>query len=200
MTDRIILIGDIFINVDQAKISGVDMELAYQRDVNLFGGSEESVNARLFGTWLDENSETLAGTNKIDRAGQTGIQQSDGIAYALPEFKLTSNLSYGYGPFTAFVQGRYIGSGTTENSLVEGVNIESNDVDSAFYVDLRLSYHHEFEGGSGIEFYGSMTNLFDQDPPVTPYYSAFLGYAQQYNASLFDVLGRRFVAGVKLNF
>jgi outer membrane receptor protein involved in Fe transport len=200
MTDRIILIGDVFINVDQAKISGVDMELAYQRDVNLFGGSEESVNARLFGTWLDENSETLAGTNKIDRAGQTGIQQSDGVAYALPEFKFTGNVSYGYGPFTAFVQGRYIGGGTSENSLVEGVNIESNDVDSAFYVDLRLSYLHEFEGGAGIEFYGSMTNLFDQDPPVTPYYSAFLGYAQQYNASLFDVLGRRFVAGVKLNF
>ncbi len=200
ITDRIILIGDVFINVDQAKISGVDLELSYNREANLFGSGDESVHARLFGTWLDENSETLAGTNKIDRAGQTGIQQSDGVAYALPEFKFTTNVSYDYGPFTAFVQGRYIGGGATENSLVEGVNIESNHVDSAFYVDLRLSYRHEFEGGAGIELYGSMTNLFDQDPPITPYYSAFLGYAQQYNASLFDVLGRRFVAGVKLNF
>ena len=40
----------------------------------------------------------------------------------------------------------------------------------------------------------------EADPPVTPYYSAFLSYAQQYNPSLFDVLGRRFVVGAKVAF
>jgi iron complex outermembrane receptor protein len=41
------------------------------------------------------------------------------------------------------------------------------------------------------------TNLLDKDPPVTATYSAFLGYASQVNTQLFDVLGRRFTAGVK---
>ncbi|WP_133162110.1 TonB-dependent receptor plug domain-containing protein [Hyphococcus luteus] len=199
VTDRIVLIGDVFVNVDQAKISGIDLETSYQRDVSLFGG-DESLSWRFFGTWLDENSETLAGTNKIDRAGQTGIQQSDGIAYALPEFKFTTNVTYANGPFTSFLQGRYIGSGTTENSLEEGVDIGSNHVDSAFYLDLGLTYRHEFDSGSGIEFYGTMTNLLDQDPPVTPYYSAFWGYSVQANPALFDVLGRRFVVGARVNF
>ncbi len=199
MTDRIVLIGDVFVNVDQAKISGIDLETSYQRDVSLFGG-DESIGWRFFGTWLDENSETLAGTTKIDRAGQIGLQQSDGIAYALPEFKFTTNVSYDKGPFTAFLQGRYIGSGTIENSLVEGVDIGSNHVDSVFYLDLGLTYRHELDNGAGIELYGNMTNVLDQDPPVTPYYSAFFGYTQQTNQSVHDVLGRRFVIGARVNF
>ncbi|WP_375207300.1 TonB-dependent receptor plug domain-containing protein [Hyphococcus sp.] len=199
VTDRIVLIGDVFINVDQAKISGIDLETSYQRDVSLFGG-DESIGWRFFGTWLDENSETLAGTNKIDRAGQVGLQQSDGIAYTLPEFKFTTNLTYEYGPFRTFLQGRYIGGGTIENSLTEGVDIGSNHVDSAFYLDLGLSYFHELDEGSGIELYGNMTNVLDQDPPITPYYSAFFGYTQQANPSLHDVLGRRFVIGARVNF
>jgi hypothetical protein len=109
----------------------------------------ESISARLFASWLDENSEALAGAATIDRAGQTGIQQSDGIAYSLPEWKATGNLTYQNGGFSAFLQGRYIGDGTLQNTLVEGVNIESNHVDSAFYADLALSYRWGTRRGRG---------------------------------------------------
>ena len=142
---------------------------------------DESIGARLFASWLDENSEALAGAATIDRAGQTGIQQSDGIAYSLPEWKATGNLTYQNGGFSAFLQGRYIGDGTTQNTLVEGVNIESNHVDSAFYADLALSYRWELGEGAELEVFGQVTNLLDEDPPITAYYSAFLGYSQQYN-------------------
>lgn len=197
-TDRLVLVGDVFVNVDRNTVSGIDLEASYRRDINLFGGSPEDISARLFATWLDENSETLAGATTIDRAGQTGIQQSDGIAYALPEFKATGNLTYRNGGFAAFLQGRYIGSGTIENSLVEGVQIESNHVDSAFYADARLSYRYGLGAGADLEIFGQVTNLFDEDPPITPYYSAFLGYSQQYNPNLFDVLGRRYTLGFRL--
>jgi hypothetical protein len=115
----------------------------------------------------------------------------------LPDFKLTANVSYARGPFTAFVQGRYIGSGIMESTLVEGVDIQSNKVDSAFYTDLRLSYTRELQSGGSLEVFGSVTNLLDEEPPITPYYSVFLGYAQQTNSGLFDVLGRTYVAGVR---
>src|SRR5690606_24292111 len=177
--DRLILVGDVFVNIDQARVRGRDLEVAYLREVAWFGGAGQSLGVRLLASWLDENSQVLAGTRKIDRAGQTGIEQSTGTAYELPDFKATMNATFATGPFTVFLQGRYIGSGIMESTLVEGVNIESNKVDSAFYTDLRLSYARELRGGATLEVFGNVTNLFDEDPPVTPYFDAFLGYARQ---------------------
>ena len=42
-----------------------------------------------------------------------------------------------------------------------------------------------------------MTNLTDKSPPVEGTFSAFTGSSTQYNAGLFDVLGRRYTMGVK---
>jgi outer membrane receptor protein involved in Fe transport len=199
-TDRLILVGDVFINIDEAIVSGRDLEVAYTRPVSWFGSGSQSISARIFASWLEENSETLAGTRKIERAGQTGIEQSTGTAYALPDFKATANVAYRHGPFNVFLQGRYIGSGTSENALVEGVDIESNQIESTFYTDLRFSYTHDLAGGADLEVFANVTNLFDEDPPVTPYYSVFLGNAIQTNSSLFDLLGRRYTAGVRVRF
>jgi outer membrane receptor protein involved in Fe transport len=197
VTDRIILIGNVFVNVAVASVEGVDLEVSYNRGLTLFGGAPESIGARLFASWLIENTQNL-GSRTIDRAGQTGIQQSDGVAYALPDFKATGNITYDWEGFSLFLQGRYIGSGTNENvPLPTAAPFEDNHVDSAFYADMSLSYTFDLGGRSSIEVFGNVTNLFDEDPPVTPYYSAFLGYAQQYNPSLFDVLGRRYTAGVR---
>lgn len=198
--DRLVLVGDVFINIDQARVRGRDLELAYERSVSWIGDGSQSFRARLFASWLEENSETLAGTNKIDRAGQTGIEQSTGAAYQLPDFKATANVSYSNGPFTAFVQGRYIGSGIMERGLVEGVDIESNAVDSAFYTDLRLSYTRDLSAGATMEIFGNVTNVLDEDPPVTPYYSVFLGHGIQTNSGLFDLVGRSYVAGLRFSF
>ena len=195
-TDRIILVGAQYINIDKSVVSGVDVELDYTRDVSILGGEAETLGARFLASFLSKNTQGIGTAVNIDRAGQTGIQQSDGVAYSLPDFKATGNITYRNGGFTAFLQGRYIGSGTIENALVEGVDIESNHVSSAFYLDLRLSQDIELSNGQMMQLYVSATNLNDQDPPITPYYSVFLGYSQQYNPSLFDVLGRRFNFGV----
>jgi iron complex outermembrane receptor protein len=199
--DRLILVGDVFINIDEAVVSGSDLEIAYSNDVDWFGsGGPETVSARFFASWLDENSEILGGTNKIDRAGQTGIQPSDGVAYSLPDFKLTGHFTYSNGPFNVFVQGRYIGSGTMENTAVQGVTIEDNSVDSVLYTDLRLGYTKDLASGTTLEIYGNITNLTDEDPPITPYFSAFTGGTTQANPGLFDLLGRRYTAGFRLSF
>ena len=198
-TDRLVLVGNTYVNINEAMVRGVDFEAGYRHDVRVFGGSE-SVSGRVFGSWLLENSTTNLGAAKIDRAGQTGIQQSDGVGYSLPKFKATGNITYANGGFSAFVQGRYIGPGTIENALTAGKDIERNHVDSAFYTDLRLAYRFERAERAKLEIYATVTNLFDVDPPVTPYWSAFAGYALQDNPTLFDVLGRRFVIGARFQY
>jgi hypothetical protein len=69
-------------------------------------------------------------------------------------------------------------------------------VDSVFYADLRLGYEFGV-GNTTVELWGSVTNLFDTDPPVTPTYAPFSGYSTQVNAGVYDVLGRRYTVGLK---
>jgi outer membrane receptor protein involved in Fe transport len=198
VTDRLILVGNLYVNINQAMVRGIDMEADYHRPIHVLGGNE-AISARFFASWLLENSIINNGATKIDRAGQVGIQQSDGVPYSLPDLKATANLTYTNGPFGLFLQGRYISAGTFENALVVGKDIESNHVPAVFYADLRVSYAFDVKH-SNLEMYATVTNLFDKDPPVTPYYSTFAGYAQQYNAGLYDVLGRRFVVGAKFRY
>jgi hypothetical protein len=195
----LVLVGDVFVNINQAVVSGVDLELGYSHEITMFGG-DERISARLFASWLDENSQTLAGASTIDRAGQTGFQQSDGSAYALPDFKWTANVTYTTGGFSTFLQGRYIGAGVNENNPPANARLVDNDVDPAFYADLRLAYRWDVSDEKNIELFGVVTNLLDEDPPVTPYYSPFTGYATQFNSQLFDALGRRYVVGARLAF
>ncbi len=197
VTDLPILVGNVYVNINTALVRGIDIEADYTHDIRLLGGSE-SITGRFLGSYLIENSQQLNGAAKIDRAGQTGIQQSDGVPYALPRFKFTASVSYTNGPFTAYVQGRFISSGTFENAAVAGTTIESNHVPPIFYTDLTLRYRLKVVANT--EIFGTITNLFDVDPPVTPYYSTFGDYSLQSNASVYDVLGRRFVVGATLRF
>jgi outer membrane receptor protein involved in Fe transport len=65
---------------------------------------------------------------------------------------------------------------------------------------LRLSYTRDLRGDTSLEIFGNIANVLDEDPPVTPYFSVFLGYATQTNSGLFDLLGRNYTAGVRLRF
>ena len=198
---KIILVGNQFVNVAQSRVEGIDAELAYRQDLDLFGG-EESVSARVFATYLLDRSDVGA-TGAVTRFhGLTGLAPDTGAPGMFPKFKATGNFTYSNGPFRAFFQGRLIGSGKRTYRIgaadaVEGVNIADNSVPAVFYLDTRLSYEFGF-AGSEIEAFVSATNLLDKDPPVTGTFSNFLGYSGQVNTQLFDVLGRRFVAGVKL--
>ncbi len=196
-TDRLILVGDQFVNIDEAVVSGTDLEVTWRKDI---GSSGQTISTRVFASWLDENSEILAGVRKIDRAGQTGVEVSTGAARALPDFRMTGNVTYANGPFSVFLQGRYIASGTQENAAIEGVNISSNKVDSVFYTDLNVSWTKDLSGGSTLQVFGNITNLTDEDPPVTAWWSNFQGAAVQTNALLFDLLGRRYTAGIRWQF
>jgi iron complex outermembrane receptor protein len=175
-------------------------KIQYTRDIDWFGSGPETIGARFFASWLDENSEILAGTTKIDRAGQTGIEQTTGDEYSLPDFKLTGNVTYSNGPFSVFLQARYIASGTLENEQRPGFIPESNHVDSVLYTDLRFGWLKDLSSGSTIEIFANITNLTDEDPPISPYYSVFTASSNQDNPGIFDLLGRRYTAGFRLSF
>jgi hypothetical protein len=177
-------------------VEGLDFETSYRTRLKLFGG-EESISGRAFASWLIHRSETGATGVTIDRAGQTGTQPSDSVSYGYPRFKLTSNVAYKNGPFSVFVQGRYISPGTNENAPPSSVKIGHNRVTSAYYVDLNLGYTFAL-GGHDLQLFANVTNLLDKAPPIAPGWNSLGNYATQTNPGLFDVIGRRFVLGARV--
>jgi hypothetical protein len=149
-------------------------------------------------TFLRDNSTTGSTGVRTDRAGETGF-------FSLPEWKHTLSAMYGNGPLDLFVQGRYIDSGllsATNNvpNATTGVvlyNVADNTVDSAFYVDTRISWTFTTRNGE-IEVFGNINNVLDEDPPIAATWDAFGAGANQRNSALFDLLGRRYMIG--LNF
>ena len=185
---------NLFINTAEARARGVDFELSYARPVSLFGGNEH-IRARLLAGHVKELSTTQAGALKVDRAGQTGLQNPAGNA---PDWQGTFSLSYDRGPLSATVQERYINSGTYDATYVQGVDIDDNTIASAAYTNLELAYKGEMSGTSTWQTYLNVTNVFNRDPPLVATWG-FTG-SQQTNTGLFDIYGRRYNVGVRFNF
>lgn len=188
-TNRVELVNAVYLNVNKSKVSGMDLELAYRRAVDWFGGGER-ITARLFGTYLAENSSTNFGAAKVDRAGQTG----GGLA--LPKYKATANVRYSRGPLSVSVQGRYIDSGLLDANELRLIRADDNTVDSAFYTDLNVTWQPL---DAKWRVYGNITNAFDVSPPVTASFGTFGGTSSQTNPALFDLLGRRYMLGIGID-
>ena len=203
-TGSLVLVGDVFVNVAQSAVEGIDFEASYRSDVNLLGGEGESIGIRLFASWLLERSETSANGSTTNFAGQLGATQSSGAYLPYADFKATASLTYNNSGFSGLIQARHTGDGYHDVCGVAGrcpaaslIYLEDNTVEAVTYVDLRLGYEFDL-GGTELEVFGNVTNLFDESPPVTPSYTAFLGYPNQYNAAVYDVLGRRYTVGLRL--
>jgi len=185
-----------YLNVNETRATGWDIETSYRRPINVFGGGE-NLTLRAFFSHMTELSTTVDGIVD-DNAGQTGLTGPVGSIGGAPDWRGTMTVGYSRGPLSVSVQERWINSGTYDASWVEGRDIDTNRVSGIFYTNLRLGY--DFERGDGtLQAYVNVSNLFDRDPVVAATYSDFFGSSHT-NEALFDKLGRTYVAGVKLNF
>lgn len=181
------LVNQSVLNVNAARVTGVDVEAAYRRPVDWFGGGE-SINLRLYAGYQSENSRTNFGAAKVENAGN----------YLFPELKVTGSISYSRGPLTVFLQERYTAETNRENFWVEGVDIDDNSVDAVWYTDLNVSYDIERMGGDW-QLFANVANLLDEDPPVVANFANFGANSQQ-TLGQFDRLGRRYTVGLRARF
>ncbi len=181
---------DRYQNINGQKVVGTDAEADYQ--LSLGGG--RTLGFRLIGSYLDQFSLHNINVPVQQQAGTTGN-------LPLPRLQLNLGASYTQGPFSVFLNERYISSGRrmwNDNKPALGGQIINDDhIPSALYTDLNLAYNSS--GGDGAGTWGvylNVQNLLDRAPPRVPIFSTFNGTTDT-NRSLFDVLGRRFVLGVK---
>jgi iron complex outermembrane receptor protein len=203
----------IFINLQQQKIEGADIEMVYRGDANLFGDKSEDFAVRFLTSYLGENSIQSQGGILDDRSGQIG-------GFGFPEWKVTTNLTYNIENYSMFLQGRWIGDGLLDRTRREsdiripgpvpagsilaacGANIctiDDNSVPSTFLMDARFT--GRFGENDNLEVYGNIQNLLDREPVITPGNSVGrTGTGTSVNAGLYDILGRRYTIGVNYEF
>src|SRR4029077_6923620 len=122
---------------------------------------------RLFATRLMENSIQNRGSAVDELVGQISGP------ILLRDDKVSDMVTYTNGDWSGTVIGRYIGDGVLDRLLVEspvaipGVStIDNNHVGSVFYTDLSMTYQPS--SMKGLRVFGTINNLFDRPPPLTP--------------------------------
>jgi iron complex outermembrane recepter protein len=177
------------LNLNRQKTAGIDFELDYHPNAELLGGK---TGLRFLASYLAKQSLTLSGAKPIDYAGAVG--QTGGGYSNNPRWTATANLDWSKGRFELFAQERFISAGTYDVTRVEPKTIADNHVKSVFYTDVTLGYHVN----ENFRFFLTVNNLFDRDPPLAP--TGTLITFVPTNQQLYDVIGRRFTAGVNLKF
>ncbi|WP_447726151.1 TonB-dependent receptor plug domain-containing protein [Sphingomonas koreensis] len=115
---------------------------------------------------------------KVDGAEVAGIVGGE-TAFSTPKWRGTATVAFDNADFGANLRVRYVAGGTyNAQKIVDGSN------GSRTYVDLGA----RFKTGP-FTLFANVNNLFDRDPPLTPYITPN-----------YDVIGRYVSGGVKLNF
>ncbi|MDR2213220.1 MAG: TonB-dependent receptor [Pseudomonadales bacterium] len=175
---QITRIDNLFLNISNSRLRGVDVETRYQMDVDWFGEGAESLGWRLFANRIIENSNLLPGAPR------------DFVGLEQPEWRVTTSLSYSNGPFRSFLQGRWLDGRMLNRRFVEGVDVDKNSVASVFYTDMNLSYEMDIDGQT-YRLFGNVTNLLDRAPP--------LGSGDP-STNWYDTIGRTYTLGVNVAF
>jgi outer membrane receptor protein involved in Fe transport len=181
------------LNLDTYKTSGIDLEASYRFELS--GGA--NLGVRFFATKTDEIVTVIGGV-ATDYVGVTG-----GALFGQPEWAFNGTVSYAKGPVSLSLQGRYIDSGIFNVNYIEvgqpgyssasPFSTNDNSVDSAFYTTLGVRYTLPMRTERGWEIFGSINNLFDEDPPLAP-------GTYPTNAAFFDQVGRFYRVGVRADF
>lgn len=196
------------LNIAGYENRGIDFEAAYRFD---FAGGE--VSTRLVGTYtMDLISDDGLGVARtynaagvlqnvgsvVNRAGQVGGFNSSSIisATSAPEWAWSASVSYRRDNWSAMLQGRYVGGGLIDATLVgpgdpdydpaSPISIADNRIDSRFYVNASASY----DVNERVELYGVVNNVGNTQPPFP--YTAHVGF--------YDKIGRSYKVGVRMRF
>lgn len=180
-TNRVDRVIDRYYNVGEARTSGVDLEIQYFYEPDIFPGRYEALTFRGFFGYLRENSTTTATGRKSDLVGQTNR----------PEYTANLTFSYRLGPAELRLQQRYIDSTLVNVEWVEGVDVDDNTNSSQSVTNLGLSYNHGTGPETSWRLSFDVTNLFDREPPVVP---------GQFLSNSHDQYGRRFQVGLAVDF
>jgi outer membrane receptor protein involved in Fe transport len=176
-----------YLNLDLARARGIDFEVSYTRDVNLFARQDESLSVRMLGGKLDERTSTVVGGMPAEFAGTRGY----------PDLSANVTASYRVGAWTFQVQERFIDEVLLNRTWVEGVDVDRNTIPSRAWTNLVVGYTGQTRGAGNWRLSLSVQNLFDKDPPIIPS-SADSRFGAQATDTTYNEWGRQYQLGFSM--
>lgn len=169
------------VNVASRVVRGVDADLMYLRPLPAMG-NDTTLEMRLIGTRL------LKSTNETPFASYDYVGENTGSS---PKWRALANVTLRAGPVRLGASARFISSGVLDNTWVEGVDIDSNRVASAWYLGLNGSYSFSDER---FQAYFDVDNVLDKAPVRVGKNNNGI------NGVLYDLVGRHYSVGLRFNF
>jgi outer membrane receptor protein involved in Fe transport len=168
------------LNLSIVKNAGIDMEAQYTTD--LFGGS---LSTRLLVNNRQEDFSQAPGSPvQVGLNGPTS-----------PRWRANLQLNYTLDNMAFFLQERWQYHSKIDATRNAGTDLNFNHVPDIAYTDITLTYKANLLD-MPEEIYFHVSNLFDQDPPISPpSVSAFTTAT----SPAYDPIGRYFNLGVRVN-
>ncbi|MBA16905.1 MAG: TonB-dependent receptor [Sphingomonas sp.] len=180
------------LNVGAFEQEGIDATLSYRTSAGFLGqGGRYSMSASgtyIFHAYVDSGT----GAAPVDRAGENGWANLG----AIPTFRGNLSQTIGSDGWELTLQTIFISKGVqdvTYNTLPTNT-INTNRVPPVTYFNL---FGKIFAGDDQeFEFFWAVNNLFDKDPPPTPY----IILNGPVNGQYYDKVGRNFMVGARMRF
>lgn len=173
------------LNIQSVDMSGFDVEASYSKR---FGNGQLSLRA--VATHLDHYT-LITPVSSIEQAGSGNANTGYN-----PEWVGTASIDYKTGPWSFFLQERFI---SAMERVTPPTTIDNNRIPATFYTNLRVGYRVDRLPGAP-EIYVSVDNLLDQEPRITETSGGAAGLWYVTTAQLYDTIGRFFTLGVRAKF
>ena len=182
-----------YLNLDLARARGLDFEVVYANDVDLFSRHDESLSIRFLGGRLLERTNTVVGSTPAEFAGTRGATGT------FPDLTANVTLSYRAGAWSVQVQERFIDEVILNRIWVEGVHVDKNTIPSRAWTNLVLGYVNDTGDAGNWRLTLSVQNAFDKDPPIIPS-AGDTRFGAQATDATYDEWGRRYQLGFNMEF
>lgn len=196
-TGALIEIDTPFINLSQFHTRGLDIEARYDTPLSAWSDSlRGKLTLRALANYVDlfATSDGVTTVNEVGAVGAVNLPSNIGASGGVPHWRANLSGNYAVGPWSFYVEGRFIGDGKIDN-LYGPSDIPDNHVSARFYVNTSVNYTVYSDKRHELQIFGVINNLLDRDPPIIV--SNFIA-PQATNPKLYDVIGRTFVIGVRL--
>ena len=176
-------------NIAEFATEGVDLNASYSTEV--WNGNLLDLTFAATHVFKNEQQSSPV-TDVVECVGSVGVRGTCGNAD--PEWRVVGRATLRTGKLRSTLRYRYVGE--IENELIslgtDPSTLAVTDVSGEHYVDLGLTYNYS----DNIDLILNFDNLLDNEPPVL----ADAGGQFNTDASVYDVLGRRFTTGFRIRF
>jgi len=181
-----------YTNEASADLAGYDVQVDWNKDIGA-GRLTTNFVATITDHWKTRVSSAAPW---IDFTGTTGPNDVRGVNQFAYDYRLFSTVGYFVGNWSGSLRWRHLASIVPEGAIRTTAQYYTTPSYDMFDASGRYTFAERWELRFGVD------NLFNKEPPIVNTRTVAEGFTQTgvTNPSFYDVLGRRYYLGMKMQF